>query len=147
MKTITTSELRQRLENGPVAIFDVRGDMDYEVGHLPGAKTAPMGSLVFRVANIMNPGSFVVVYSRGGDCRDAADAAQRLVNMGMTNVHCYQEGVEGWLASGGELIPSPHARVQARGPVVDCRKIVVDRKTAYGGVFLDKPSGVAAAGG
>jgi rhodanese-related sulfurtransferase len=147
MKTITTDELHRRLESGPLALFDVRGDVDYETGHIPGAKTAPLGSLVFRVASIMNPDSMVVVYSGGDDCPIAADAVDRLENMGLRNVHCYADGIAGWRAQGLPVVPSPHARLQARGPVVDCRHIVVDRQRAYGGAFSSVPTEVAGAGG
>ena len=147
MKKLTTSELHQRLESGPLAVFDVRGDLDYEEGHIPGAKTAPLGSLVFRVASIMNPDSPIVVYSAGGSCDLGTQAARRLENMGLRNVYCYEDGLEGWRDSGHAVVPSPHARTQARGPVVDCRRIVVDREQAYGGAFKGKPVAVEGAGG
>jgi len=89
MRTITTDDLRQRLAAGPVALFDVRGDLEFEQGHIPGALTAPLGSLNFRVASVMNPDSFVVVYSAGGDCHLATDAATRLGDLRLLNVHVY----------------------------------------------------------
>lgn len=147
MKTINTADLNNKLEAGPVAVFDVRGDVDYEYEHIPGAKTAPLGSLVFRVARVMNSDSFVVIYSAGGECTLAAEAVQRLEDLGMTNVHCYEEGIEGWRAAGLDVIESTHAKVQGRGPVIECRPIVVDRENAYGGAFKGKPVDTEAAGG
>jgi rhodanese-related sulfurtransferase len=147
MKIIDTESLRQRLDEGPTAVFDVRGDVEFERGHIPGAKTAPLGSLVFRVARIMNPDSFVVVYSDGGECTLAAEAAQRLADLGLENVHCYEEGLEGWRAAGLPVVPSVHAKVQGRGPVTECRPIVVDREHAYGGAFKGKPVDSEGAGG
>jgi rhodanese-related sulfurtransferase len=147
MNTITTDQLVKRMNSGPVAIFDVRGDLDYEIGHIPGAKTAPMGSLVFRVASIMNPESFIVVYSADGDCEMASQAVTRLENMKMKNVHCYVDGVEGWLSAGHKMVEQPHARMQARGPVENVRQLVVDREKAYGGAFSHPPIHVAGAGG
>jgi len=147
MKTINTNELLERLEQGTSPVFDVRGDVAYEIGHIPGAKTAPLGSLVFRVARVMNPDSFVTVYSEGGDCSLAAEAVERLENLGMTNVHCYTEGLEGWRADGQEVVASVSARIQAQGPVIDCRPVVVDRANAYGGAFNGKPVDGEAAGG
>jgi rhodanese-related sulfurtransferase len=147
MKKLTTNQLRKHMETGPVALFDVRGDVEYEKGHIPGAKTAPLGSLVFRVASIMNPDSLVVVYSGGGDCRIAAEAVGRLENMNLRNVHCYEDGIKGWQATGNSVVPSPHARIHARGPVVSCRHIKVDRERAYGGAFKGKPVAVEGAGG
>jgi len=146
MKTITTQQLIDRLESGPVALFDVRGDVKYEEGHIPGAKTSPLGSLVFRVAGTMNPDSFVVVYAAGDDGL-APQAAERLSELRMTNVHVYEEGLQGWSAAGHEVIESPHAKVHARGEVIDVRPIVIDRERDYNGAFAGKPTAVEGAGG
>jgi rhodanese-related sulfurtransferase len=147
MKTITTEELKTRLDGEGVALFDVRGDVKYEIGHIPGAKSTPLGSLVFRVVRIMNPDSLVVVYSAGGDCDLAVQAARRLENHHMTNVQVYKDGLAGWEAAGHEVIPSPHAKLHTQGEVQDCRSIVVDRDKAYGGAFKGKPTETEAAGG
>jgi rhodanese-related sulfurtransferase len=147
MKTLSTEELSERLESGNAAVFDVRGDVEFELGHIPDTKTAPLGSLVFRVARVMNPDSFVAVYSAGGDCRLVTQAAQRLENLGLRNVHCYEDGLEGWRAAGLPVVPSVHAKVHARGPVRECRPIIVDRERAYGGAFSGKPVDGEGAGG
>jgi rhodanese-related sulfurtransferase len=147
MSTISTEELQSRLESGAAAVFDVRGDVEFETGHIPGTKTAPLGSLTFRVARVMNPDSFVAVYSAGGDCRLAANAAQRLENLGLRNVHCYEDGLEGWLGAGLPVVPSVHARAHTRGPVRECRPVIVDREHAYGGAFKGNPIDGEGAGG
>jgi rhodanese-related sulfurtransferase len=147
MTRINTEELSKRLESGPAAVFDVRGDVEYESAHIPGAKTAPLGSLVFRVARIMNPDSFVAVYSAGGDCGLAAQAAERLENLKLSNVHCYEEGLEGWQAAGLPVVESIHPKVHARGPVHECRPVIVDTEHAYGGAFKNSTLGVEGAGG
>jgi len=147
MTKISTEELSKRLESGRAAVFDVRGDVEFERAHIPGAKTAPLGSLVFRVARVMNPDSFVAVYSAGKDCGLAARAARRLENLRLRNVHYYEDGLEGWQAAGLSVVESVHARVYARGPVRECRPIVVDTEHAYGGAFKDTTLAVEGAGG
>ena len=147
MKNLSTEELQKQLETGNAAVFDVRGDLEFELGHIPGTKTAPMGSLVFRVARIMNPDSFVVVYAAGGDRQLVTEAARRLENLGLRNVHRYEDGLEGWRAAGLPVVPSVHATVHARGPVRECRPVVVDRKEAYGGAFKGRPVDGEGAGG
>lgn len=147
MKTINANDLRRRIDAGPVAIFDVRGDVDYEYGHIPSAKTSPLGSLVFRVVSNMNPGSFLVVYS-GADDGLAAQAAERLTDLGMSNVHVLEGGIEAWGDAGGEVLESPSAKVQARGPVEEVRQIVVDMDRAYGGAFKEtEAQDIGGAGG
>lgn len=147
MTTISTQELRERLESGNPAVFDVRGDVEFELAHIPGANTAPLGSLVFRVARLMERDSFVAVYSSGGDCDLAARAAQRLEYLKLRNVHLYEEGLEGWQAAGHPVVESIHAKVHARGPVHECRPIIVDRENSYGGAFRETNNDVEGAGG
>ncbi|MDJ0767100.1 MAG: rhodanese-like domain-containing protein [Myxococcota bacterium] len=147
MKKLSTKELHKRLELEDLALFDVRGDVAYEEGHIPGAKTAPLGSLVFRVASIMNPDSHIAVYADEADASLAAEATERLENLGLKNVYCYAEGLEGWRDAGLPVIPSPHAKTQARGPVIECRQVIVDRHRAYGGAFENISAEVAGAGG
>ncbi len=147
MNRLSTDDLRRRLEAGPVALFDVRGDVEFEQGHIPGAKTAPLGSLVFRVASVMNPGSFVAVYSANPDDGLAAEAARRLGDLGLTNVHVYELGIDGWAAAGGAVVESVDAKVHTRGEVLEVRSLVVDRERAYGGAFRDHPTDNTSAGG
>jgi rhodanese-related sulfurtransferase len=147
MKTLTTEELKARLEAGPLALFDVRGDVEYEKGHIPGAMTAPLGSLVFRVRRVMNPDSEVVVYSSGGACTLAGDAVRRLENLGMRNMFCYTGGMEAWQAAGHEVEASIKPKDHAWGPVQEVRPLIVDRDRAYGGVFKNKPTDSEGAGG
>jgi rhodanese-related sulfurtransferase len=147
MNTMNTDELKRKLDAGDIALFDVRGDVAFEMGHIPGAMTAPLGSLVFRVARVMNPDSPVAVYSDGGDCTLAAEAADRLEKLGLTDVHCYADGVAGWAAAGHPVVPSDGAKLHTQGPVQEVRPLVVDRERAYGGAFRDKPVDTEGAGG
>jgi len=147
MKTMNTEQLKARLEAGPLALFDVRGDVEYDQAHIPEAKSAPLGSLVFRVADVMNPGSEVVVYSNGKDCDLAVQAAERLEKLRLTNVAVYAEGLEGWKNAGNKAVTSNRVREHTWGPVQEVRPVVIDRETAYGGAFKGKPSNVEGAGG
>jgi rhodanese-related sulfurtransferase len=146
MKTITTDELKTRLDRETTALFDVRGDVLFEQGHIPSAMTAPLGSLVFRVVRVMNPDSFVAVYASGED--DLAEqAAKRLTDLQMTNVHVYREGLRGWQADGNPVVESKHPKKQTQGEVAEARGLVVDRANSYGGAFAGVPSSEEGAGG
>lgn len=147
MKVITTEELAKRLESGSLPLFDVRGDIKFEKGHIPGAGSAPLGSLVFRVASVMNPDTEVVVYSDGGECVLAQEAAVRLEKLRMLNVSFYSDGLQGWQEAGRAVMKSANPKSHTWGPVQDCRPIVVDRERAYNGAFLGDPRDVEGAGG
>ncbi len=79
--------------------------MEYDKNRIPEAKNAPLGSLVFRVAAVMNPDSEVVVYSDGGDCKLAAEAVEQLEKLRLRNVFYYEEGLAGWKMAGHESVP------------------------------------------
>ncbi|MCP4582892.1 MAG: hypothetical protein GY839_14880 [candidate division Zixibacteria bacterium] len=111
------------------------------------AITPSLGSLIFRVASVMNPDSQIVVYSAGGDCQLAVDAVGRLENLRLNNVYLYEDGLKGWLAEGHSSIESSGARVHTRGPVKKIRPLVVDRENSYGGAFKGEPANVEGAGG
>jgi hypothetical protein len=53
----------------------------------------------------------------------------------------------GWRAAGLPVVESVHPKIIARGPVHECRPLVIDRETAYGGAFKTDPADVAGAGG
>ncbi len=96
---------------------------------------------------MMNPDSFVAVYSQGADCGLATEAVQRLENLGMTNIHYYQAGLKGWEEAGQRVIPSVSPKLHTHGAFQECRSVIVDRKRAYGGAFASSPSSSEAAGG
>lgn len=147
MKTIQTEPLRQRLESGTVALFDVRGDVDFEGGHIPGAMSAPLGSLISRVRRLMNADSFVAVYSNGAGCDLAVNAAERLEDLGMRNVHCYDEGLAGWETARLPVVPSTAPKPNTRGLARESRSLVVNRHQAYGGAFAHRPADTTTGGG
>jgi rhodanese-related sulfurtransferase len=147
MKFITTEELSKYLESGTIALFDVRGDVEFDQGHIPGARSAPLGSLSFRVADVMNPDSRVFVYSQNSDSPLATEAAERLKNLGLRNIYCYQGGIDDWRRAGHSAIQSAVTRTHTWGPVTECRPIIVDRDRAYNGAFRGEQLEVEGAGG
>jgi rhodanese-related sulfurtransferase len=147
MNKITAEQLNNDLMSETITIFDVRGDVDYEKEHIPGAKTSPLGSLIFRIVRVMNPESKIAVYSKGPGCKLAINAVERLENLGMLNVHYLAEGISGWKAAGFPVESSVSAKQHTHGPSIECRSIVVDRERAYGGAFKGDPVDTEGAGG
>jgi rhodanese-related sulfurtransferase len=140
MKIITTEDLAKRVEAGDLAIFDVRGDLPFSREHLPGAKSAPLGSLTYRVGTVMNRDSQLVVYSQSRDCPLSAEAMQQLEGLGFTDVVRYVEGLDGWKEAGFEAEIPVRNRPQTEGEIVEVRPLVIDRAQAYGGVFSYSPT-------
>ena len=95
----------------------------------------------------MNPDSFVVVYSDNEGDTLAQQAAERLGNLRLRNVHYLQGGLAAWQEAGLEVVTSPNARLHTHGPSLDVRPVIVDRENAYGGVFKNTTLSVGGAGG
>jgi rhodanese-related sulfurtransferase len=79
----------------PVVVIDLRPAADYQAGHLPGARSLPMGELDRRVGEIPSQ-PMVVLYCRC-TVEEAATAYAYLETRGYTNHVVLQEGHDGWV--------------------------------------------------
>ena len=113
-RTISTTELRDRLSDPGLAIVDARPLTGYNGwrladeargGHIPGAISFPSAWLTSvdapEIQRILDekgllPGREVVVYGIDGD--DAGAVAARLAERGIENVRVYAEGIAAWAA-------------------------------------------------
>ncbi len=87
--------------NAADVLIDVREDLEYAAGHIPGAVHMSRGMLEFKMG--MNPALQsrdlnVVLYCRTSG--RAALAAAALKEMGYLNVHSIAGGFEAWNAAG-----------------------------------------------
>lgn len=106
MRTTNAHDLKQRLESGgQTAVIDVLPEENYQAGHIPGAKSAPLGSDRF-LAEVESVTSGkdqpVVVYCANTECDLSPKAAQRLEQAGFTDVADFEGGIEEWKAAGFE---------------------------------------------
>ena len=108
---ITTHDLRTRLAHRPeMQLLDVRLEPDFEAAHLPGA----MHQCVFEVgflpairARINDRQTLICVYGHGPDSYETRMACAKLLREGYANTMDYREGLQGWVAAGGELEQGP----------------------------------------
>jgi 3-mercaptopyruvate sulfurtransferase SseA len=52
VRRVSLAELREALEKGEAVIIDVRGPVEYELGHIKGARSLPLGLIAQRVAEL-----------------------------------------------------------------------------------------------
>jgi rhodanese-related sulfurtransferase/DNA-binding transcriptional ArsR family regulator len=92
------AELLRRALAGEVTLLDVRPAEEHAHGHLPGARSAPMGAL-HAALPLLPVDRDVVVYCRGPWCAFAGEAVTRLRAAGL-RAHRLELGPLDWAAAG-----------------------------------------------
>ena len=100
--TITRDELKALLDRGEdVTIVEALPEQYYRKGHLPGALLLPHDQ-VDELAPTLLPdkSAEIVVYCANLPCPNSEIAAERLSELGYTNVREYAEGKQDWIDAG-----------------------------------------------
>ena len=94
---ISAEELAERVEAGDVAVLDVRGQAEWEAGHLPGVPNIPVGHLTDRLDEVPRDRPLVVHCQSGAR---SAIAASVLQARGFKNVVNLTGGFANWQNAG-----------------------------------------------
>jgi rhodanese-related sulfurtransferase len=96
------SESRESLllkaRQGEVFVIDVRPPSEYDAGHLPFARSMPLGELEKRLADLPSDRT-IVAYCRGPFCL-MSDAAVKLLRARGFSARKITDGVSEWAAHG-----------------------------------------------
>lgn len=95
---VSREELAERLRRGDVVVLDVRPDVEYEAGHVTGARSVPVDELTERLRSIPKGGE-VVAYCRGSYCVYADDAVRLLRAKGY-RARRLEDGFPEWRRAG-----------------------------------------------
>ena len=102
LSTIRRDELMNRLDAGEVLVIDVRPEVEYRAGHLPGAVSVPPDRLEERLPDL--PGDReIVAYCRGPYCVYADDAVRWLTAHGR-RAWRLEDGLPEWRRWGGSVV-------------------------------------------
>ena len=83
---ITPADAIRLLDAGRAVAVGVREPDEFAVGHIPGAKLLPLGSVLARAAEVLpEKDAAWLIYCRTG--RRSADAVQKLESLGYTNLY------------------------------------------------------------
>jgi len=101
---ITVQELaRQRTGNDSLAVLDVRGDDEWETGHIAGAAHCFAGAIIQGATPPLSDNQPTAVVCGSG--YRASVAASHLESRGYSNLHNVTDGMEAWEAAG---LPEEH---------------------------------------
>jgi rhodanese-related sulfurtransferase len=101
--SITADELLEKIERrDDFVLVDALAPMVYAHSHLPGAINLPPSAVdSMRCAKrIPNLATEIVVYCANPECEDSIVTAERLQQLGYTNVRHYAGGKDEWRARG-----------------------------------------------
>ncbi len=90
--------LLQKARQGEVFVIDVRPPSEYDAGHLPFARSMPLGELEKRLADLPSDRT-IVAYCRGPFCL-MSDAAVKLLRARGFSARKISDGVSEWAAQG-----------------------------------------------
>ena len=98
MEPLSREELMARVEQGLVTVIDVRPEVEFMAGHLPGAINMPPDELEKRL-KMLDIEQEVVAYCRGPHCVYSFDAVESLRSKGI-KASRLEEGFPEWKSAG-----------------------------------------------
>jgi len=110
----TPQEIASQIENGEVSLIDVRGDGEWNEGHILQAQRCFLANVSESVARLSGPRNLVFQCRSGGRSSIAASLAQAA---GVKNVINLKGGIGAWIAAG---LPVVKPTVEIDGPT--CRQ-------------------------
>jgi rhodanese-related sulfurtransferase len=102
VQTISTEELKQRLQSNPnFQFWNVLTDEYFKGENISGSRHVPLDKVGAEVRGAGIPkNAEIVVYCAGPKCPQSRLAAEKLVKLGYDNVRAYEGGLEEWKHAG-----------------------------------------------
>ncbi|MFF4340535.1 rhodanese-like domain-containing protein [Kitasatospora sp. NPDC001540] len=98
---ITRDELATAIETGAVTVVDTLGGEYYAQQHLPGALALVPTDVDTQASTVLpDRDAAIVTYCSNPACSNSGQVADRLTNLGYTNVRKYREGIQDWVEAG-----------------------------------------------
>jgi len=116
---VSATELKTMLhDGGELALLDVREEGSHSLSHLFYTVPMPLSTLELQISALVpRLGTRVVLVDSGGGF--AARAAEKLINIGYSNVVCLDGGIKSWEAAGYVLFSGVHVPCKAFGEFVE----------------------------
>jgi rhodanese-related sulfurtransferase len=110
---IDRDELAAKLAAGTIVLIDAQGPGWYDEGHIPGAHPVDRNDIAATAAtHIPAADTEVAVYCWNAACNGSAIVADKLVDLGYTNIRRYIDGKQDWQAHGHPLAEREQATKQ-----------------------------------
>lgn len=105
LQTISTGDLQRWLQrDGSFQFWNVLTDKYFNGGMIPGSRRVPLYRVGREVLTAQIPkDAEIVVYWAGPSFPQSMLAAEKLNNLGHTNVKAYEGGIEEWKSAGNQV--------------------------------------------
>ncbi|MCG2586953.1 rhodanese-like domain-containing protein [Rhodohalobacter sulfatireducens] len=105
LQRIDAETLNQRLKGTqPPILINALAKDAYIAKHIPGSINIPTENAEMAENIIPYKDAEIVVYCANADCTASPELAEKLEDMGYTNVIDFQEGLAGWRSAGYKLV-------------------------------------------
>jgi rhodanese-related sulfurtransferase len=101
LERVSGEDLVQRVRKAEVTVLDVRPELEYRAGHIPGARSVPLSELKRQLADLPKNRE-IVAYCRGPQCVMAIEAVELLRKRGF-RAQRMEQGVMDWRARGWKI--------------------------------------------
>lgn len=99
--TITRDELKERIDRGGVTLLEALPEMYWQKEHLPGALLFPLDDIDGQATELLpDRAAEIIVYCSNAQCQNSHTVAERLTQLGYSNVIRYTEGKQDWVDAG-----------------------------------------------
>jgi rhodanese-related sulfurtransferase len=106
VRTLTTVELQQGLDrDSGLHLLNVQTDQFFTGELIPGSRRVPLDTIAPGAPDLPKDAA-IVTYCAGPSCSQSLEAANKLAELGFTNVRTFPDGLEGWKAAGNALVSS-----------------------------------------
>lgn len=105
MKTINADEVQNKLTaNEDVILVNALGADSFRAKHIPGSVNIPAGKVEALAEQILpDKNQEIIVYCSSPSCTASPTAAQKLIDLGYSNIVDFEGGLTGWLKKGYSL--------------------------------------------
>jgi rhodanese-related sulfurtransferase len=100
---IARAEVEDLYAQGKAVFVDSRRPDEFAAGHIPGARSIPLGASdkgLADLAALFPPDQCLVVYCEGGDCETSSALARLIHDRGFRDVRIFAGGWTEWAAAG-----------------------------------------------
>ena len=99
VRRVTVTELSEALEKGEAVAIDVRGSVEYDLGHIKGARSIPLG-LVAAQAKELPRDKLIVTYCQCTHEQLSLRGVEELKKQGIENAAALLGGWDEWKRAG-----------------------------------------------